>query len=179
MNKTTNFQSSRLGPRFPRYREDAGRPDLLVQREAHDEVEGDADGRRDEHDGRVDVVLAAGEPLDGQVDEDARHHPDEQHRDERAQHLSAVPAEAEPLGRRPVGHPHAEQRDHERRKVRQQVRRVRRYRQTPRQVAACVSPPNGKRKRALSSAGWLAKQPLTNQRKENDLFHAPRNWSPS
>ena len=60
---------------------------VLVQAQAHYDVDEDAHPAGDKHDGGVHLKVLVDDPLHGHVHQDARHHPDEQDGDGGAQHF--------------------------------------------------------------------------------------------
>lgn len=98
------------------------------------QVDAQSDGGRDEHNVGVDRVRHVRKALDGQVQQHASDHPDEEDGRECAQHFGPVPTEGHRLRGRSRGHPQGAKRYHETGEICEQVRRVRRDRQTARQI---------------------------------------------
>jgi len=85
------------------------------------QVDAQSDGGRDEHNVGVDGVRHVREALDGQVQQHAGDHPDEEDGREGAQHFGPVPPERHRLRGRPGGHPYGAQRYHEAGEVREEM----------------------------------------------------------
>ena len=95
-----------------------------VQDEAEQDVEDHGAARHHHHRGLVDLEVVVVDPPDGEVDEDARHVPDDAERGQGAQSLGPVVAEGHLLGRLPLAHVEHEQTDAEAGEVAEHVRGV-------------------------------------------------------
>ena len=92
---------------------------------------------RNEHEFRVDFVLAAENTLDRHVEEYTGHHPYHEDGGQSADHLGSVPSERHTSGGRSRPDPQGEQRYHEATEIGQQMRGVCGDGQTAGQNAPC------------------------------------------
>uniref|UniRef100_A0A804PTG5 Uncharacterized protein n=1 Tax=Zea mays TaxID=4577 RepID=A0A804PTG5_MAIZE len=99
-------------------------PVVMAQQHGHENVDGQPERRHGEHERPPHVAALADEPHDGLVHQYAGEQPDELDGDEGAEDLHPEEPVRLPRRRLPPGGPEREQRDGERRHVRQEVRRV-------------------------------------------------------